>query len=223
MTQGKLFFDANQFMETGSFDQATELYRRLLDDVGESGHLHYNLGISNYRRGDIGESIFHFKKAQALLPRDADVSFNLDYVRNQSRDKVEENSNILIKYIDQNYMLSLKESAYLMTSSALLTTLLSAIMLVRKSDPLKWGQRFFLSVTMIAILGTMFRFWYSEDFGVITSEKANIYSGKSGESVLLFSLHKGTEFTIEQEDQSWLRIRLADGKRGWIRSKQTIF
>jgi len=41
--------------------------------------------------------------------------------------------------------------------------------------------------------------------------------------VLLFTLHEGAEFTIDEVTPTgWLKIVLADGKKGWIRKSDTI-
>ena len=75
----------------------------------------------------------------------------------------------------------------------------------------------------IGVVGTGFRVSQNRDFGVIAVEEAKIYSGKGRKSVLLFTLHEGAEFTIEKSEDDWLRIELADGKRGWINQKDIVF
>ena len=70
------FFEAMRAYDSGDYGKAVELWRS--DNETPAGELHYNLGNAYFRMGNLGDAVFHFRKASELLPRDPDVSFNLN-------------------------------------------------------------------------------------------------------------------------------------------------
>lgn len=223
MSYAKRLFSANETLNQGDFEQAKQQYQQMLQEIGNNGQLHYNLGNTYYREGSLGHAIYHFRKAKSLLPRDADVQFNLTHARKRTKDKIADNTSVISKTVDRYYPLSLKESAYLSTGMALCTAILATILLYRKIEVVRISLRIAVGLFILTTVGTGFRYSQDGNFGVISQDKVNIYSGKSHSSVLLFSLHRGAEFVVEKKESTWLRIRLSDGKRGWVKTKDAVF
>ena len=80
--------DADKEYAKGNYLQASKDYSDLLK-VGESVELYYNLGNCYYRLGNITKSIIAYEKAHRLSPSDRDVTFNLEFVREKTIDKIE--------------------------------------------------------------------------------------------------------------------------------------
>ena len=223
MNLGQVFFKASEAMKNGQFHEARMDYESILNDSLESGVIHYNLGVSYYRTSDLGKAIYHFRKASELLPRDADTQFNLSFVRKQTIDKIEGTDHPIIATVDSHFPLNLRESSHFLMLTMVIFTIFSAICVFRHHEILKWIRTISLTCLLIAIFGFGFRYFNQENYGVITSVRANVYSGKSSKTVLLFSLHEGTEFQLIKNDGEWARIHLNDGKKGWIHSQHIIF
>ena len=64
--------------------------RSLLGNAGADGHLLYNLGNAAFRLNQIGRAILCYERARVLLPRDADLAFNLGHARERVRDVIPE-------------------------------------------------------------------------------------------------------------------------------------
>lgn len=222
MEAGQLYYQANEALQAGRPQEAQGLYHKLLSIQGENGAVHYNLGTAYFRDGQIGQSIYHLRKAKELLPRDGDVEFNLNYTRKGATDHIESKPNFLTTTIDNNYPLNFNESSYFFVTSLLIVTALSIVILFKKSDLFRWVQRAAATIFMLAALGTCYKYYNVDPFGVVTSSLAKVYSGKGTNNVLLFNLHEGAEFTVELDEEKWLRIVLADGKKGWIAKKDVV-
>ena len=80
------FFKANQLYKEGRFEDAAKDFSELIQSGRGNGHLYYNLGNAFFRQGRIGHAILNYERAHVLIPRDADLNFNLRYARNQVRD-----------------------------------------------------------------------------------------------------------------------------------------
>ena len=81
-TENPGFREALQAYDAGNYKEAITRLEVLLKEGGENGELRYNLGDAYFRNKELGQSIYQFRKALELLPRDPDVKFNLGYVRN---------------------------------------------------------------------------------------------------------------------------------------------
>ncbi len=88
-------FKANQAYKDERYQEAEEGYQRLLDAGHKSGHLYYNLGNACLRQGEIGRAILAYERARILMPREADLLFNLRYALDQRQDVVPEDRSML--------------------------------------------------------------------------------------------------------------------------------
>lgn len=69
MGNADTFFQANQFYEQGDYNKAIEQYSQLLNQNIASNAIHFNLGNAYFRGNQLGQAIFHFRKAFYLSPR----------------------------------------------------------------------------------------------------------------------------------------------------------
>jgi SH3-like domain-containing protein len=66
----------------------------------------------------------------------------------------------------------------------------------------------------------MYSFYYSPA-GVVTAKEITVRSGGSRNDTALFQLHEGAEFDWLDESSGWVKIKLRDGKKGWVQ-KDTV-
>src|SRR3990167_1234739 len=67
--------------------EAATQYETILANGFEHGQIYYNLGNTYYRRGEVGNAVLNYRKAQRLMPRNADLDANLKLVKNSIEDK----------------------------------------------------------------------------------------------------------------------------------------
>ena len=60
--------------EAGDYDGAVEAFSRVAAEGVDDASVHYNLANSYFKSGRLGFAIYHYRRAQALAPRDADVA-----------------------------------------------------------------------------------------------------------------------------------------------------
>ena len=65
------------------FETALHSYQSCLEKA-ESAALHHNLGNTYYKLGQLGRSIYHFRRAQELDPASEEIRANLAFVRKAS-------------------------------------------------------------------------------------------------------------------------------------------
>jgi hypothetical protein len=219
------FHNANKAYAEGNYAQAQDEYEVLINEGIQSSSIHNNLGETLFRQGKLGQAIFQLMMAHDLSPRDADIKYNLNYVRNQITDKLERGRpHLLVRpfnFVEQR--LSHKDAWSSFVFISILFWGLIILFLFVKRDWLKWA---------ILVLGCFFLFHsalllkkelFSRPFGVVTAVQAAVYSAPDTGGVLLFNLHEGSDFKVlSGKEDGWLQIKLPDGKKGWISQENVI-
>ena len=220
-----IFLEAATKINAGDLTSAISDLQMLVKGGFINNQVHYNLGICYFRLNQLGQAIYHFNKAKTLSPRDADINYNLNYAKSKTIDKIEDKRSVVVTFLPQ-FSFYYKRALlylghyYLFTFSFQCALYFFqkrvAIMAAKKSDHSfchhshnpghKIGYRSTLRGRHPTVdRKYLFRYW-------------------SKHNVLLFSLHEGTRFDVEDAaDSEWLRISLADGKKGWIKKSHAIF
>jgi tetratricopeptide (TPR) repeat protein len=215
------FFKANQAYKVGNFQEAIEGYLRLIRTGHGGGQVYYNLGNAYFRAGQLGRAILEYERAQLLMPRDADLNFNLSHARDQTLDAIEESRGFIETAFFWVKSFNLNE---LFWSFALLNLLLWTILIIRlfhRSEWLYYLLLLILSSWFVAGLSFGIKYYWirSDDRAVILQKEVNILAGPEGNDTVLFKLHEGTVVYQERSEDGWSLVRLPDKKRGWVKSR----
>jgi hypothetical protein len=222
----QLFLEANQAYEKGDYRTSANLYEEVLNSGITSGMIYYNLGNCYTKMGQTGKALLNYRRAERLMPRDGDLRFNLQYVLDQRKDKIETKSKAPFAkaFFFWHYWLSLKEILFIFLSVNLLFWFLSLFLLYKQHDMLRWlrGIAFCLFLIFGTSLGIKTYAQRSIHHGVVITSEATVRSGNGNHHSPLFVLHEGSEFKVHETAKGWMKIRLADGKIGWISSEMKI-
>ena len=218
--QWEFFFGANQAYKEGRFQEAIDGYRRLIRSGHKNGHLYYNLGNAHFRLNHLGQAILNYERAGLLIPRDADLNFNLRYARDQIRDVVPESQDFIGMTFFWLNDLNLNE---LFWCFAILNVLFWGILFARLLLRSEWVYYFSMVLLIFWIIaGSSYGLkWYqteTDDRAVILPEEVNILAGPHTQDTVLFMLHGGTIVHLERSEDGWSLVHLPDQKRGWIKA-----
>ena len=217
----KAFMDANSLHSNGEYQKAIEIYDQLLARKKNVGELHYNLGNSLFRNGELGKAIFHYIKAKELLPRNADVKFNLNYARSKATDKIDSQKSF---FSNPGSAFKKIELLFLTVVTSLVFWISMGVLLFRKNYYLGWIRNISLISMIISVsLWVMVELDQKNPI-VVTSKKAHVYSTIGKNAIKLFTLHEGAEGNlVEMIEDKWALFELADGKKGWIEKAKIIY
>jgi tetratricopeptide (TPR) repeat protein len=216
----ELFVKANQAYRADRFQEAVTGYQQLLQSGDENGHLYYNLGNAYLRLNDLGRAILNYERAHLLIPRDADLDFNLRFARDQIKDAVAPSQGFIDKTFIWLNSLNLDELFWIF---AVLNVLFWGCLLGRlfiRSEWIYYGL--ILLLVFWVITGVSFGLkWYqleTDDRAVIVQPELNVLAGPDPQDTVLFKLHAGTMVQVGRSEDGWALVRLPDKKRGWVRS-----
>jgi len=217
-----IFMEANQAYNKGEYQKAISLYNRLLESGIRNGLIYYNIGNCYYRNGEIGKAILNYKKSELYNPRDEDLRANLNYARQNIKDKVERSSSKIIERIFfWYYSLNCKELFILFLIFNGIFWISAISNLFNPKLPLRVSVFVFFFIMLLTGVSAGTKFYALRNLkdGVVISKEVSVRSGNGINNTILFKLHEGTEFEILDENHDWLKIRLPNGRneiKGWV-------
>lgn len=213
-----LFFRANQAFKESHYQDAIDGYEQLVQTGHENGHIYYNLGNGYFRLNQLGQAILNYERARILIPRDADLNFNLRLARDQIQDAIAEPQGFIQMAFFWLDALSLHEVFW---GFGILNVIFWGILLIRLFHRLEWN--YYLSLVFLVLwliggisFGLKWHQVWTDDRAVILKKEVNILSGPDIQDTVLFKLHEGTIVHHERSEDGWFLIRLPDKKRGWV-------
>jgi tetratricopeptide (TPR) repeat protein len=220
--------EADSAYVRGEYQKAIDDYEALLKK-GVSAELYYNLGNAYYRTENITRAVLNYERALLLSPSDPDIRFNLQMARSKTIDKIvpEQEMFFVTWYRSLVNMASVDGWAMIALVCLGLAIILALIYLFSNYV---WLRKvgFFGAFLMIVVFICSNIFAHQQKnqlvnrSGAIIIESAvNVKSTPAKNGIDLFILHEGTRVTIiDASMKEWKEIRLADGKEGWIETKQ---
>lgn len=210
---------ANQLYNRNQFREAAEIYERMITSGIKNGHLHYNLGNTYFRMGDLPKAILNYAKAQNLLPRNEDVEANLGYAVRQTVDQLDgRKPHTWESILFWSRHLNLSEHQMALFWTNLNFWIAMAIWLRHQTPATQLAKNILLAFLVLALVSTGFR-WHQEthqSIGITLPQQIDVHSEWNSTTAALFQLHQGTLVSISQEKENWYEIELPGEKKGWI-------
>lgn len=215
----EVFVEANSLYEQGTYDQAIEHYQAIVDGGAAGGQVYFNLGNSYLRNGELGKAVASYLRSRRLLPREEDVQANLGFARSSSKDAIDppDPAPLLEALFFWHYGLSREEVLRLFVAlNWLFWSTCVARLFWGRSETLRWTFMVLL-ILLLAIGGSAAASLLAPgSVAVVIPQEIDAHTGPSGDSVIRFKLHAGTELRIEAARDGWLRVVLPTGEQGWI-------
>ena len=224
-----LFEQANDLYNKGNFEDAISKYETIVDGGQHSAALYFNLANAHYKLNHIAPSIYYYEKALKLSPNDKEIQNNIAFARNMTIDAIDKTPELGIAKFSKEVTnwLTFDDWAKL---SVLLMLLFVVFYLVYYFNYSAAKKRFafitsmsFLIMSCCAIaLAYNNHYLVERDMPAIVFAKETLVKSEPNlRSTESFKLHEGTKVQILDTVNNWKKIKLADGKTGWI-SKQDI-
>lgn len=219
-----LFSAANKFYQQENYEKALEQYQQIERQQLESAELYFNMANIYYRTNQVAPSVYYYEKALQLSPNDQDIKFNLEFANAMVIDNIEPLPKSLgQKFIDVIVLRFTYETwAKICVTLAFVFAILFLLYHFSYSTVKK--RIYFVTSILTVILVTTFLFFtyrnkhYVDNNiqAIIFSSQADVKSAPTGSSDVYFELHEGTKVLVLETLDNWKKIRIADGKIGWI-------
>jgi tetratricopeptide (TPR) repeat protein len=216
---------ANELYKNNQYQLAIDEYNKLINRGYEGASLYYNLGNAHYRLGNVGYAILYYEKALKLSPSDEDAKHNLAIAKLNIKDKVDELPQFFIFNIWEGLLASFSVSGWTMIVYIIFILLLLAVIGYFFSRSVTQQRiSFFVGVgflvllfSSISLLAVKMNKEFNIKNGIIVENIVTVKSSPDSSSKDEFVIHEGLKVRLEDKVDEWVKIRLADGKIGWIK------
>ncbi|MCF6213776.1 MAG: tetratricopeptide repeat protein [Flavobacteriaceae bacterium] len=219
-----LFVAGNNFYKQEAYKEAIEAYKKIETQNVISADLFYNMANAYYKSSEVAPAIYYYEKTLKLDPGNEDAKYNLAFANRMTIDKIDVLPMSFFQKLDQQYIRAFKYDSWALIAifSSILFVLLFLSYYFSFSPSRK--RLYFISALMcIVILVASFTFAYSgytyaknNKPAIIFALRAPVKEAPTPNSNDAFELHEGTKVMILEQVDTWQKIKLADGKIGWI-------
>lgn len=219
-----LFAKANTFYTKGQYDDAFKTYKQLADKGYQSATLYFNMGNASYKNGDIASAILYYERAHKLDPGDEDISFNLKYANLKTTDKIDEAPELFLSRWWKGVILRLPLTTLsvwsivfvLGASGTLILYFFAGSIIVKKASFYAASSCLFIGICLIFVANRQVSYFDDHRQAIIFSPSVDVKNGPVERSATQFVIHDGTKVDLLENDNGWLKIKLANGSQGWI-------
>jgi len=223
-TADKLFAKGNSLYQRENYEAAIEQYK-LIDELEmQSDELYFNLGNSYYKLNKVAPAIYYFEKCRKLNPSNADAKTNLAFANRMTIDAID----VLPKTIFQDFSDAViyKFTYDIWAKIAVGFSFFGALIFLLYHFSYSSRKKllyFNLSLLSVILLIISLSFTYKAyDYqvnrteAIIFKQTTEIKNAPTLNSDTVFKLHEGTKVEVLDEIDDWKKIKLADGKIGWL-------
>lgn len=220
-----LFKEANTLYKEAKYNEAIKLYKEIEDTKNVSSELYYNLANSYYKLNKVAPSIYYYEKALQLNPLNEDAQNNLIFAKRLTLDRIEELPKSVFQKFEENYLQKLSYNGWGLF--AVLFSFLGASLFLLFYFAVESSKKriyfltsitsFLLLITTLSIAFTQYDKAKNNIQAIIFSEEIAVKNAPTTNSEEIFTLHEGTKVKILDNVDDWSKIKLVDGKIGWLK------
>lgn len=221
---------AGLYYRDNNFTAAIYEFEKLLSEGYQGVSLYYNLGNAYYRMGKLGYAILYYEKANRLSPNDEDIRHNLALANSKTIDKIDALPEFFLFEWWESFLLSFSLQTWIVISLFLYFLLLAAFagyFLAGHIIPQRitfFSGAAVLIVLLITISVVAIKLNREEKRleAVIVENSVVVKLSPGTEANDGFIVHEGLKILLEDKVDEWRRIRLPDGKVGWVEKNHIV-
>lgn len=216
-----LYGDANKFYKAKQFPQAADEYEKLIAQGYKNIEVYYNLGNCYFKLDSVGRCILNYERAKKISPRDEDILHNLQLAKLKAIDNIQPvpQLGIITMWNDFLSFNNSKEWGIFALIAVWISIILFAVSLlfIRRRIFNFFSILFlFVSFSCIALAIHQHAQEANSNAAIVMASSAFVKSAPDAGASDLFMIHEGTKIILLDRVGAWNKIRLDDGKVGWI-------
>lgn len=221
-----LFEQANSLYNEGKYAEAIDKYNLILETQVHSADLYFNLANAHYKLNNIAPSIYFYEKALLLSPNDVDIKNNMTFANNMTIDAIDVIPETGVSKFVKSTTNTMSFDGWAKTAVALVFCFVILFLVYYFAFSTGIKRLTFIgsiAVLFLACIALAFAFYkYGLDKknnpAIVFAQESKVKNEPNSRSEEAFRLHEGTKVQVLDTVNNWKKIKLADGKTGWISS-----
>lgn len=219
-----LFEQGNTFYNEGKYAEAIDKYSVVLETNNHSPELYYNLANAHYKLNNIAPSIYFYEKALQLSPNDEDIKNNLSYANNMTIDAIDAiPESGFVKILNRSTN-TLSFDGWSKVSVGLVFCFVMLFLVYYFAfSSLKKRLAFIGSLAALCLVFVTLAFAFHKynldkinNPAIVFVQETKVKTDPNNRSEESFRLHEGTKVQVLESYNNWEKIKIADGKTGWV-------
>jgi len=220
----KLFAEGNTFYKEENYTRAVGVYLAIEEQGIESDDLYYNIANCYYKMNKVAPAIYYYEKALKVNPTNADAKANLAFAKRMTIDVIEELPKTFFQRFSVNIIQKLPFDTWAII--AVIASFLASLLFLLYYFSTSSAKKLFyfntsIFTVFVLIVTAFFAFnnyktVQKNRIAIIFYPKVEIMNAPSNSSDEIFELHEGTKVIVLDALDNWKKIKIADGKTGWI-------
>jgi tetratricopeptide (TPR) repeat protein len=217
---------AGELYRNAEFNKAIEIYEEIRNKGYEGTSLYFNLANSYYRIGKLGYAILNYERALRISPTDEDVKHNLVFAKLSTIDRIQplpafflfEWWEALLASLSANGWTYLVFLFYLILIFLFIFYFFAKTISQQKSVLFSGlGALIILAISVLLLIVKINR-EQTHINAVVVEQSITVKTSPDSESTDAFVIHEGLVVKLEDKLDEWVKVKLVDGKVGWVDS-----
>ena len=224
----ELFAKGNGLYNEGKYQDAINTYEHILDTENHSAELYFNIANAYYKMNRVAPSVYYSEKALQLSPKDKDIINNMSFAQNMTIDAIEVIPEGGLSKITKNVINEFSFDGWAKLSiifGVIFVVLFLAYYFSYSTNRKRFAfisSNLSLAFVLITLMFAFQKYEYDQNDNpaIVFAQESEIKSEPNLRSEIAFKLHEGTKVQVlEIYNENWTKIKLTDGKTGWIPSQ----
>lgn len=221
-TPDALYKQAATYYKANEFEKAAAAYEKILEqNYKPAAEVYYNLGNCYYKLNNTGHAILNYERALKLTPDDEDIAHNLKLAEQKTIDKIQAVPQLTLITWWRSFACSqttMGWGAYAAIALWLAFACFAAYLFTGFKKLTAFAGTFLLVISMGLGLLAFNKSTHEKQSteAVLLASSAFVKSSPDTKGSDIFMVHEGVKFRIMDNVGTWYKIRLADGKTGWL-------
>ena len=218
----ELFSTANKYYNESKYEEAIQIYEKIIERDVFSEDLYLNLGNAYFQNLENGSARWSYEMGLKLNPRNPDLRNNNNVNKNYIENYIEVPKNSIIDFINLFFQSLSLNQFILINSIIILITSLSFF--IKKVFKINVFDRLFIVFVMISFIFVSITFiknlWdHNNNFAIIIKQESVVYSAPFLNQAIEQSVfYSGNKVKVIQQTESWIEVSSFDGRKGWIQA-----
>ena len=219
----ELFSTANKYYNESKYEEAIQIYEKIIERDVFSEDLYLNLGNAYFQNSEYGLARWSYEMGLKLNSRNADLINNNNVNKNYIQNYVEVPKNNIIDFINLFFDSFSLNQFFLINS--IIIFLSSISFFIKKVFRIKLFDKIYIifvvsSFILISVTFIKNSWDRNNNFAIIIEDESVIYSAPFLNKAIKQSIFfNGNKVKIVQKTESWIEVSSYDGRKGWIQAQ----